>query len=245
MVQLDPNSLSFPDPRSALGPETDAPGLLAIGGDLRPERLLAAYRQGIFPWFGENQPILWWCLNPRMVLKTRDFKLHRSLRKTLQAFLHNPQCQLRVNADPVGTLQDCARAPRAGQSGTWIVPAMQHAYTELARRGVLQSVETWRGGQRIGGLYGLRIGRMFFGESMFSNAPDASKLALSYLVALCRRDGIEWIDCQQATAHLAHMGAAPVPLEAFLHHIHRATAAPELDPWAYDPSAWSQVMPTP
>lgn len=245
IVQLDPKSLLFPDPRSALGPETDAPGLLAIGGDLRPDRLIAAYRQGIFPWFGDNQPILWWCLSPRMVLKISEFKLHRSLRKTIRSFLNHSACEIRVNADPVGTLQDCAHVPRAGQSGTWIVPAMQQAYAELARLGIVQSIETWHNGVRVGGLYGLRLGQMFFGESMFAHQTDASKIALAYLVALCRRDGVDWIDCQQQTAHLAHLGARPVPLDDFVRHVGQATSPPQAPCWSYDQAAWSFVLSEP
>ena len=226
IVRLHPKSLNFPDPREALGAESEAPGLLAVGGDLRAERLIEAYRHGIFPWYGPGQPILWWCLQPRMVLKTMDFKLHPSLRKSLKKALRSPEAELRVNHDPAAVIQACAQAARAGQSGTWILPEMQAAYAELARRGVVQSIETWHQGQLVGGLYGLRLGRMFFGESMFAHRTDASKLALCYLVALCRRDGIPWIDCQQNTRHLASLGAQEVELSAFQAHL-RATVQAE------------------
>lgn len=242
IVRLHPHSLAFPDPSQALGPDSEAPGLLAVGGDLRPERLLAAYAQGIFPWYGEGQPLLWWSPDPRMVLQMADFRLHPSLRKTLRRFLRTPGCALRISHDPAAVIAACAAAPRAGQSGTWIVPAMQAAYAELARRGVVFSIETWRDGALVGGLYGLRLGRMVFGESMFARAPDASKLALCLLVALCRRDGIPWIDCQQNTRHLASLGAAEVSGEAFRRHLAAHVPMPEAPAWTYDEAVWSQLL---
>lgn len=245
IARLSPRSLAFPDPTDALGPDSDAPGLLAVGGDLSPERLIAAYRRGIFPWFGEGQPILWWCLQPRMVLKTADFRLHPSLRKTLKRFLRTPGCSIRVNHDPAAVIRACARTPREGQDGTWILPEMQDAYIELARRGVVQSCETWVGDELVGGLYGVRLGRMFFGESMFTRASDASKLALCHLVALCRRDRIEWIDCQQNTRHLASLGAAEVTLDGFLAHLSVTVDQPALPPWTYDSEAWTPLLAPP
>jgi leucyl/phenylalanyl-tRNA---protein transferase len=238
IVQLDPASLAFPDPTTALGPDTDVPGLLAVGGDLRPDRLVAAYTQGIFPWFSDGQPPLWWSPDPRMVLATQSFKLHPSLRKTLRRFVRTPGCELRVNHDTASVIRACASAPRNGQAGTWIVPAMQLAYAKLAAQGVVHSIETWRDGVCIGGLYGVRLGRMFFGESMFAHATDASKLALCYLVALCRRDAIEWIDCQQNTRHLASFGAAEVSGAAFRTHLQQHVHAAPPGPWHYDPTAW-------
>jgi leucyl/phenylalanyl-tRNA---protein transferase len=242
IVRLDPASLAFPDPASALGADSDAPGLLAVGGDLAPERIVAAYTQGIFPWFSDGEPPLWWSPNPRMVLQTEHFKLHPSLRKTLRRFVRTPGCGIRVNHDTAGVIRACANTPRDGQGGTWIVDGMQTAYAELAARGFVHSVETWRDGVCVGGLYGLRLGRMFFGESMFAHATDASKLALCYLVALCRRDGIAWIDCQQNTRHLASLGAAPVSGAAFRQHLAAHTAAPALGPWHYDPAAWEHLL---
>jgi leucyl/phenylalanyl-tRNA---protein transferase len=242
IVRLHPQLIAFPDPATALGPESDAPGLLAVGGDLRPERLLAAYAQGIFPWYGEGQPLLWWSPDPRMVLQTARFKLHPSLRKTIRRFLRTPGCELRVNHDVAAVLAACANTPREGQNGTWITPEMQAAYLELARRGVVQSIETWVDGRLVGGLYGLRLGRMVFGESMFAHATDASKIALAYLVASCRRDGIPWIDCQQNTRHLASFGAFEVSGAAFRAHLREHVPMPGSGAWTYDAEAWNQLL---
>lgn len=242
IVRLHPTLIAFPDPSTALGPESDAPGLLAVGGDLRPERLLAAYAQGIFPWFGEGQPLLWWSPDPRMVLQTANFKLHPSLKKTLRRFLRTPGCELRVNHDPAAVLAACSSTPREGQAGTWITPDMRKAYAELARLGAVHSIETWVAGRLVGGLYGLGLGRMFFGESMFAHATDASKIALAYLVALCRRDGIPWIDCQQNTRHLASLGAAEVSGAAFRSHLAVHVPMPPPKRWTYDAEAWTHLL---
>lgn len=242
IVRLHPHSLAFPDPSGALGPDSEAPGLLAVGGDLRPERLLAAYAQGIFPWYGDGQPLLWWSPDPRMVLKTADFRLHASLRKTLKRFLRTPGCELRVSHDPAAVIRACAQTPRDGQGGTWIVAEMQSAYAELARQGHVFSIETWRDGALVGGLYGLRLGRMVFGESMFAHATDASKLALCLLVALCRRDAVPWIDCQQNTRHLASFGAAEVSGAAFRSHLAAHVPMPGTPPWNYDPAVWEFLL---
>ena len=245
IVRLHPHSLAFPDPSTALGADSEAPGLLAVGGDLRAERLIEAYRRGIFPWYGEGQPILWWSPDPRMVLQVAQFKLQPSLRKSIRRFLRTPGCEIRVNHDPAAVVRACASTPREGQGGTWIVPAMQQAYAELARQGVVQSIETWRDGVCIGGLYGLRLGRMFFGESMFAHATDASKIALAYLVSLCRRDGLPWIDCQQNTRHLASLGAAEVSGSAFREHLRRYAGEGPVQPappWTYDALAWEFLL---
>ncbi len=253
IVRLHPRVIAFPDPAEAMGADSEAPGLLAVGGDLRPERLLAAYRLGIFPWYGEGQPLLWWSPDPRMVLQVQDFKLHPSLRKTIRRFLRVPGGELRVNHDTAAVIAACAATPREGQAGTWIVPEMQQAYAALARRGFVQSIETWVDGRLVGGLYGLRIGRMFFGESMFAHASDASKIALAYLVGLCRRDALPWIDCQQNTRHLASLGAAEVSGAAFRAHLAAHVGAmagedrgaqvpmPAPPPWTYDAAAWQEL----
>ena len=204
----------FPDTSQALGPDSEAPGLLAAGGDLRPERLEAAYRRGIFPWFSEGQPVLWWTTDPRMVLPVDEFKLSRSLRKTLQRFLRTPGCEVRIDSDFAAVMQACALTPRDGQNGTWILPEMREVYAQWHQRGRVHSFETWVDGILVGGLYGVSLGRMFFGESMFAHRTDASKIALAALVAFCRRHGIALIDCQQETAHLASLGASPIPRSA-------------------------------
>ena len=196
----------FPPPSSAWGPDDPAPGLLAAGGALDVPHLRAAYAQGTFPWFSPGQPILWWAPDPRMVLPVAEFKLHRSLRRTLQAFRARPDCEVRVDTDFRSVITACATKERQGQAGTWIVPAMVEAYTELHAAGLAHSVETWVGGRLVGGLYCVALGHAVFGESMFAHATDASKIALAALVGLCRHQGVALIDCQQNTRHLASLG---------------------------------------
>jgi leucyl/phenylalanyl-tRNA--protein transferase len=232
----------FPDPAQAWGPQAPAPGLLAAGGTLDTETLRQAYSQGIFPWFSQGQPILWWSTDPRMVLETADFRLHRSLRKTLQNFICDPTCELRVDHAFDAVIQACADSPREGQSGTWIVPGMVEAYRFLHRAGLAHSVETWRDGQLVGGLYCVAIGRAVFGESMFTRAPDASKIALAGLVALTRAQGVERIDCQQETRHLASLGARPVPRSQFLAGLTTATSARPLA-WQFESVYWREILP--
>ncbi len=241
------DTLPLPPAASALGDDSDAPGLVAAGGRVSPERLEEAYRQGIFPWFSPGQPVLWWSPDPRMVLPVAAFKLSRSLRKTLQRFLRSPGHQIRFDHDLRAVMRECAHTPREGQDGTWIVPAMVDAYTAWQRRhapsgGRVHSVETWIGGELVGGLYFVAIGRMCFGESMFSHRTDASKLALAALVAACRARDVALIDCQQNTAHLASLGAREMPRAAFLAHVQSAVAAPEAADWTYDESAWGHLL---
>lgn len=205
---LDPSDIRFPDPRQAL---SEPNGLLAVGGDLSPARLLEGYRHGIFPWFSSGEPILWWSPDPRTVLFPQRLVIHRSLRKTLK----RKPFDLRINNDFTGVLQGCA-APRRGQDGTWITQEMQEAYQRLHTMGYAHSIECWQDGRLVGGLYGVRLGRVFFGESMFSRVSDASKVAL---VALCQ--GIlgmipAIIDCQFSTAHLQSLGAISIPRTDFL-----------------------------
>lgn len=194
---------AFPDPVYAL---TDPNGLVAVGGDLQPDRLLFAYRNGIFPWYSEGQPILWWSPDPRAILFPQEIKISRSLRKVLRQrrfhVTHN-RCFSRV-------IQSCA-APRANQQGTWITEEMQKAYIRLHELGYAHSVECWRGEELVGGLYGIALGKVFFGESMFSRASDASKVAL---IELCRQ-GYQLIDCQIPNDHLAGLGAISIPRNRF------------------------------
>src|SRR5690606_25660757 len=178
---LEPEA-PFPATSTALGPDSDAPGLLAAGADLSPARLTQAYRQGIFPWFSPGQPVLWWTTDPRMVLPVDAFKVSRSLRKAIQRFRRTPGCEIRVDHAFGRVTQACASTPRDGQNGSWIVPEMRHVYGQWHRMGVALSFETWEDGELVGGLYGVNLGRMFYGESMFALRTDASKIALAALV---------------------------------------------------------------
>lgn len=206
----------LPPVESAWGLDTDAPGLLAAGKDLSVERLLEAYGQGIFPWFNPDQPVLWWSPDPRMVLQIANFKLHRSLRKTLTRYAAHPQFELCFDRSFDQVIEACSQSPREGQNGTWIVPAMVDAYKALHQAGFAHSVETWLDGKLVAGLYFVSIGRAVFGESMFSTISDGSKMALAALVQICERNGVVAIDCQQNTAHLALMGAQEMSRSEFL-----------------------------
>jgi leucyl/phenylalanyl-tRNA--protein transferase len=192
----------------------DPAGLLAGGGDLSPDRLLAAYRRGIFPWFSEGQPVLWWSPDPREVLFPAQFRLSRSLAKTLRGG------RLTTTEDRAfeAVIDGCA-APRPGAQGTWITPDMREAYVRLHQRGIAHSIETWEAGQLVGGLYGVAVGRVFCGESMFSRRPDASKVAMAALVAAAPRQGIALIDCQMPSGHLRSLGSRPLPRERFLEYL--------------------------
>jgi leucyl/phenylalanyl-tRNA---protein transferase len=238
----DDDSAPFPPTIRALGPDSDAPGLLAAGGALTIHRLEAAYRRGIFPWYSPGQPVLWWSPDPRMVLPVAEFKLHRSLKKTLRSFLATPDCEIRFDSAFEPVIARCATTPRNGQRGTWIVPELRHTYAEWHHAGVAHSVETWVEGRLVGGLYGVGIGRMFFGESMFAHATDASKIALAALVAFCRANEIELIDCQQATAHLASFGAREIPRAAFESHLAHTVDQPPPRSWSYDSAHWEQLL---
>lgn len=205
-------------------------GLLAAGGDLSPARLLAAYRRGIFPWFGEGEPILWWSPDPRMVLYPAEIRVSRSLRKALRRGDHD----IRVDTAFGAVMRACAE-PRPHQAGTWIVPEMIDAYAELHRRGHAHSVEAWRDGHLVGGLYGVAIGRAFFGESMFTRVPDASKLALVHLARQLERWQFGLIDCQMRTAHLASLGAREIPRARFARALEQLVNYPaEPGTWTFD-----------
>ncbi|MDB5797143.1 MAG: aat [Paucimonas sp.] len=224
----------FPDVSTALTEEDGAPGLLAAGADLSPQRLLNAYQHGIFPWFSEGQPILWWSTDPRMVLHTDALKISRSLGKTLRKVDREVQqggpLQVRFDRDFEGVMRACA-GPRKGAAGTWISEEIVAGYCALHRMGYAHSSELWLGDELIGGAYGVSIGRMFYGESMFARRPDASKIALAYLVRFLRVQGVDMIDCQQETSHLASLGAAPIPRADFLAHLRQAIRAPQIAHW--------------
>jgi len=207
------DDMVFPPPDYA-----DPSGLIAVGGDLSSERLLEAYRVGIFPWYSEDQPILWWSPDPRFILNVDDFKISRSLRKTLRknTFL--------VTFDRVfdEVITACAQVPREGQSGTWITPEMQEAYINLYGLGYAHSVETWFEGELVGGLYGVSLGKAFFGESMFHRKTDASKVALAVLVEKLKTWGFHFVDSQMTTDHMHHLGAKEIPRRIFLKRLQSA-----------------------
>lgn len=232
----------FPDPASAWAAGSPAPGLLAAGASLDVPTLERAYRSGVFPWFSEGQPILWWSTDPRMVLRPRDFRLQRSLRKTIQRLLAQRRLEIRMDTRFNAVIQACASGPRKGQDGTWIVPDMIQAYGDMHSAGLVHSVETWIDGQLAGGLHCVAIGRAVFGESMFTRVPDASKIALAGLVAFCLAHGVELIDCQQDTAHLASLGAQPIARTEFLAAVRRGTQQPAL-PWQFDSVYWREFPP--
>lgn len=214
--------------------ETASPeGLLAVGGDLRPERLLAAYGRGIFPWYSEGQPILWWSPDPRAVLLPDELNISRSLRKTLRAGKFRVTLDTRFRE----VMLACAEPrPQHPGGGTWITPAMVEAYTRLHELGHAHSVEAWQDDALVGGLYGLALGGVFFGESMFARAADASKVAFVHLVHQLQRWGFMLIDCQQYTEHLARFGAREIPRAEFLRRLHAALARSDrAGRWAFDP----------
>ena len=217
------NDVWFPPPEASL---EDPPGLLAAGGDLSVARLIAAYRRGIFPWYSEGQPVLWWSPDPRAVLFPNEFHRSRSLARSERQRAY----ETRLDFDFGRTVAACA-APRAARASTWITTAMHAAYLALHRLGHAHSVETWHDGQLVGGLYGVQLGKIFFGESMFSRATDASKVSLARLVSECLARGINLIDCQMHTTHLERLGSRELSRADFLRLVRR-DAAPEI------PDAW-------
>ncbi|HOL65062.1 MAG TPA: leucyl/phenylalanyl-tRNA--protein transferase [Accumulibacter sp.] len=190
-------------------------GLLCAGGDLTPQRLLKAYQHGIFPWYAAGEPILWWSPDPRMVLLPDELHISRSLRRSLRSGSY----QVRLDSAFTEVIHACASTPRAGQQGTWITHEMQHAYWRLFELGIAHSVETWAGEQLVGGLYGLAIGRMFYGESMFTRRTDASKIAVAHLARYLDEEGFGMIDCQMSTSHLASLGAREIPRARFIDRV--------------------------
>ncbi|HYG66336.1 MAG TPA: leucyl/phenylalanyl-tRNA--protein transferase [Anaeromyxobacteraceae bacterium] len=212
-----PHEVIFPDPELA---EPD--GLLAIGGDLSPERLLAAYAEGIFPWFNEDNPILWWSPDPRLVLEPEALHVPRSLRRTIR------RGRFRVTADEAfeAVIRRCAERDRPGQEGTWITAEMIEAYGRLHRLGFAHSFEAWEDGALAGGLYGVSLGAAFFGESMFADRPDASKVAFTVAVEWLAGRGVGLVDCQLRTEHLLRFGAQEIPRREFLDRLAKALEEP-------------------
>ena len=207
----------FPPPDYA-----DPSGLLAVGGDLSKERLLEAYRLGIFPWYSDDQPILWWSPDPRLVLDLKDFIISRSLRKTLKKGIF----QVTFDHAFEEVIQACAVVPRSAQNGTWITEEMQEAYINLHGLGYAHSVESWIGGKLAGGLYGISLGKAFFGESMFHLKTDASKVALATLVEKLKSWDFQFIDSQMTTEHMVRLGAKELPRRIFLKRLQLALRHP-------------------
>lgn len=230
----------LPPASTAWGAQDPAPGLLAAGGMLSTDWLLKAYANGIFPWFSEGDPILWWSPDPRMVLNVEQFKVHKSLRQAIKKFISDPACSIRINSRFDRVIHACATTPRSGQNGTWIVPAMIDAYIDLHRAGFAHSIEIWVNGMLVGGLYFVNLGRAVFGESMFAHQTNASKIALAALVAMCIEFGVEAIDCQQQTPHLARLGAHPVPRCNFVEKV-KSDANSEIIDWQLDPAYWQNI----
>ena len=218
MIPWLPAAPEFPPLEAALA---EPNGLLAAGGDLTPARLVSAYAKGIFPWYSRGEPILWWSPDPRMVLFPDEIRIARSLAKSLR----HKDYEVRLDTAFGAVVAACAGAPRAGQGGTWISAEMQAAYRRLHELGFAHSVETWIDGELAGGLYGVAIGRAFYGESMFARATDASKIALAHLGVQLRRLGFGIIDCQMETAHLASLGARPIPRREFRTLLDRLVVA--------------------
>jgi len=231
--------MQFPSVEEAL---TDPSGLLAASETLTAQRLLVAYRQGIFPWFSEGQPVLWWSPDPRMVLYPDEFRCSHTLRRKLKrislteahseahATRESPQWEVRCDTAFERVMNACA-APRPTQSGTWISPQIIASYCELHRAGFAHSIETWIGDELVGGLYGVTIGSMFFGESMFTRVNDASKIALAVLAGFLKQHGFPMIDCQQDTSHLASLGARPITRSSFVAQLSGLTNIPSRAKW--------------
>ena len=219
---------SFPDVTKAL---RDPDGLLAIGGNLTPERILLAYRRGIFPWYDEGQPIMWWSPDPRAVIFPDEFHISRSLRRTLRKGAYTVSIDRCFNE----VITNCANS--RFETGTWITDEMLAAYRQLHELGHAHSVETWRGNRLVGGMYGLAIGKIFFGESMYSAAPDASKVALARLVHLLQQTGVKLLDCQVVSDHLLTLGMRPIPRKSFIGYLDQyVDCEPAVPVWGEPPA---------
>ena len=219
IFQLNDDDYSFP-PASLANRE----GLLAFGGDLSPTRLLVAYANGIFPWYSEGEPLLWWSLDPRLVMIPGEMRVSKSLRHTL----HSGRFECRIDTDFEGVMRHCASAPRDGQVGTWITDDMVEAYTQLFRMGLAHSFEAYHEDELVGGLYGVALGKLFCGESMFHSMTDASKVAFHHLHRFLVDHGFKLIDCQQETKHLVSLGAYTIDRREYLRMIRDLVAEPTL-----------------
>lgn len=225
----------FPNPLLEADPDPNVPGLVAVSEKIYPGQLARAYQQGIFPWYSDNQPVLWWSPDPRMVLKPADFKCSESLRKIIRIFCQNRQSQIAVDADFGAVIRSCATSARKDQDGTWITHEIIDAYTTLHEEGHAHSIAIVENGELMGGLYCVSFGNMVFGESMFSRKSNTSKIALAALSAWCLGNNVEMIDCQQETVHLHSLGAAPIPRTIFLEQLQISLNQTKIDKsWTFD-----------
>ncbi len=212
---LEDNNFSFPDPRYLKG---EWGGVVGVGGNLAPDKLLEAYSLGVFPWYSENEPILWWCPDPRAVLFPKNFRVSKSFRRVLK----NKEYQVTFDRAFDDVIRWCSKIPRKGQSGTWLNEELINSFKELYRMGFAHSVEVWMDGRLAGGLYGLAIGGAFFGESMFSLRDNASKIALKAISDVLNKSGYDFIDCQVKTSHLLSLGAVEIPKIEFLDRLKKS-----------------------
>jgi leucyl/phenylalanyl-tRNA--protein transferase len=226
---------AFPDPSSTVDPDPDVPGLFAVSEHIYPGQLSQAYQLGLFPWYSDRQPVLWWSPDPRMVLSPQQFIVSKSLHKTLRLFYQQPNTQIEVDQHFDTVLRACATVQRKNQDGTWITHEIIEAYTALYEAGHAHSIAVTKNGQLAGGLYCVNFGGMVYGESMFSHTDNASKIALAALCAWCYDRGVEIIDCQQETPHLHSLGARPIARAVFLQHIRKAIQQNQtVGPWSFD-----------
>jgi len=223
--QLDKDSLAFPDPRDANGE-----GIVAWGGDLNPSRLLRAYQNGIFPWYSHQDPILWWSTNPRLIMELNDFKFRKSLKKNLKNF------EYKINKNFTQVMKNCAKIKRNKQNDTWINDDLIEAFTVLHGMGFAHSIESYQNGQLVGGLYGVSIGKIFCGESMFAYKTDASKAAYAILVKHLKKWGYDFIDCQVPTNHLKSLGAKEVSRNYYLKRLFKVNMETPQHEWKIDTS---------
>ena len=226
---------SFPNPLLTPDPDPSVPGLIAVSERIYPDQLLQAYQLGIFPWYSNEQPVLWWSPDPRMVLKPGHFKCSESLRKNIRLFCQDTHSQLLVDADFGAVIRACATSSRKDQDGTWITHEIMDAYTTIHEQGHAHSIALVEQGELVGGLYCVALGGMVFGESMFSRKPNASKIALAALSAWCIQNEVAMIDCQQETTHLSSLGAAPISRDVFLEQLQISLNQTNIDkPWTFD-----------
>ena len=224
MIQeLNRKQFNFPHPD-----EANIDGIVAWGGDLHPFRIIKAYQSGIFPWYSKDEPILWWSPDPRLIMELDDFKMSKSLKKSLKKFTY------KFNSNFLEVIQECALKQRKGQNGTWIQKDVIEAYQTLHSMGIAQSIESYKDGKLVGGLYGLSIGKVFCGESMFAKESDASKAAYTVLVAHLKKWGYDFIDCQVPTQHLKSLGAIEVPREYFLERLNKMNMEKVKYSWIID-----------